>query len=492
MSEFINQYNQVVVDEGIESMRIRGRYPFHASKWIATNKAYLNAQETHGELLRATLLSGGCLHMPFSVYWSTLELKAKDIECGTVCTDVEIAHNCEGIRLFFELDYRTSTRVLPSLQDTMPHLSTIYEAVCDCFPSLTSSPVMHISTCTPKRKQKRSSNTIELSWGIHIIFPGIVTTTQIMRKIAQVIDIRLSKLFPDWPAIVDSAPYRADSGTLRPCFSYKMVDCGLCIPEKTLHISKRKRDWTDQQSDIQQQVSMICDCFKGRRVDPSVYTYVGSITRRCMTITPLLTSVLEVLKETSIIPTSMGLFTTCFEPTPDMGGDLDRIPTEPSMFPAEKRVISGINRRKDMISVDIPTYPDAVRTIHRIISRLDGEYVHTAIHRLSLDRNKSIVIVLPKGKGARYCLTKGAHHHSNRVYFTMYIKRGKLDVQCFDQECKKERIVHTFPLAMIDKLSLIKNFGLDVSKTKPAEVPDKRERWMQQVRAYENQNQVAI
>ena len=118
------QYNQVVRDEAVLAETLVGKYPFQYSEW----KVVMNASPgpESGELLRATFLSGGSVYTSHAAYLETLAIKARDLERGHVLTDTEVAHNCEGIRLFMELDYRTSAQLLPTWDEALLHIHLIY------------------------------------------------------------------------------------------------------------------------------------------------------------------------------------------------------------------------------------------------------------------------------------------------------------------------------------------------------------------------------
>lgn len=470
------EYNEVVVMESQLGDDIRGKYPFHQSIWKKKHTQYMNNQETHGDLLRSTFLSGGSLHMPFALYKDSIRDKAVDIDAGRILTDAEIAHNCEGVRLFFEIDYRTSTSPLPTFHVAMIHLRVVLRVVRECFPN--ADTTMHIATCTKKRKQKRSSSVIELAWGIHVVFPNIVTTTGTMKLIAQLLDTRMSNLFPTWSDIIDPASYRTSNATLRPCYSYKMIQCPICVidDKKTDEIhNKRRRSDIDIDSLFRMQLSSTCDCFSGKKVDPSIYRYIGSmLTPEDEVLSHLLHGTCEVLMGMSIVPTQMGNFTQGFLRPVDMGDDRDMIPIADILFPAERRAVSSLHRRKNTVRVTLSTYPLGYSMLLNMIVNMHEEYRHIAIHYVSLDPLKRSFLINVKGKGSRYCPYKGLHHHSNRVYFSLNLARARLNVHCFDPDCKKH---NHFPnllvrsLSQVDKYSITHGFGLPDKSNRPTISP---------------------
>jgi hypothetical protein len=478
MSEYEKEYNEVVVLEARLADDIRRKYPFQNSVWKKNNIQYINNQETHGDLLRSTFLSGGSLHMPFAMYKNSIQDKAVDIDAGRILTDAEIAHNCEGIRLFFEIDYRTSTQPLPTMDTAMMHLRVVLRVVKECFPS--ADTTMHVATCSKKRKQKRSSSIIELAWGIHVVFPFIVTTTATMKLIAQLLDTRMSNLFTTWSDIIDPASYRTSNATLRPCYSFKMIECPICVSDQkqtTTVDNKRRR--SDVEMDIDSlfrlQLSSTCDCFSGRKVDPSVYRYIGSMTSpEEERLSLLFQSTCEVLMGMSIVPTQMGDFTQGFLRPNDMGDDRDMIPIADILFPVERRTVCAQHRRKNLIRVPMSIYPAGYSALLNIMTRMHEEYRHIAIHYVSMDTQKKTFLINVKGKGSRYCPYKGVHHHSNRIYFTLNLLRARIHVHCFDPECKKHK---DFPdllvrsMSLVDKYNVTRGFGLPDTSNRPTISP---------------------
>ena len=123
----MQQYNKVVCDEAVLTSTLAGRYPFQHSEWKAVVTTTGGAVD--GELIRATFLSGGSVYTSHAAYLDALPRKATDIERGVILTDTEVAHNCEGIRLFVELDYRTATQLLPTWDEAVTHIRLIARTV---------------------------------------------------------------------------------------------------------------------------------------------------------------------------------------------------------------------------------------------------------------------------------------------------------------------------------------------------------------------------
>ena len=465
------QYNQVVRDEAVLAETLVGKYPFQYSEW----KVVMNASPgpESGELLRATFLSGGSVYTSHAAYLETLAIKARDLERGHVLTDTEVAHNCEGIRLFMELDYRTSAQLLPTWDEALLHIRLIYRTVHECFPAL-DAVLMHVAICTPKRKQRRSSDAIELAWGVHIVFPDIVTTTSTMLLVAHLLDTRLSNAFPQWGSILDAASYRSRNATLRPCFSYKMVDCPIC---------NHKRP-----SPLRTQLIDICACYNGKYVDPSIYTYAGSLRSVREPPQYLLDTKESVLRGMSIIPPVMGQFTPGFTRPADMGEPEDPVSR------TERVVVQGFQRTAPM---ELHRNPTGYHALLQVITRIHAAYAHVAIQKLLLDERRRLFVVVVKGHGSRYCMYRSTQHVSNRVFFSVNLTRGRIYMHCFDPECKraygKNPLCH--PLARRDKTSLTAAFAMSDPDIRPTAVSlpivtptteSRRRKWEEKARAYQH------
>ena len=455
--DYVRQYNKVVLAEAARAAALAGKYPFCGSTWKTALAQCTD--EHHGDLLRSTFMTGGTAVLSHAMYLQTLAAKAHDIRTGCILTDAEIAHNCEGIRLFFELDYRTSTIPLPTFDEALQHLRVIYHTVQECYPQ--SVPLMHVATSERKRKHRPSSGKVSgLAWGAHVIFPQIITTTNTMKLIAQLIDTRLTNVCPQWPSLLDPASYRSTNATLRPCYSYKMIDCPICC--MGIRLKQNGHDC----SAVQTQLARICTCFNGRLVDSSIYTYAGSFASPDAEFTRLLPDdVYTILTETSIVPATMGGFTPGFCRPADMGDIHDVIPQSDIMFASERRVLGNLGRRKYTSAVELRQHPAGYRAILDVLVTVHAAYRHLAIHKVVVDESKHAFIVTVKGNGSRFCLYRNEMHQSNRAYFWINISRGCLHVHCFDPDCKKQHAKQpiTRVLTRTQKHQLLTAFPASVS-----------------------------
>jgi hypothetical protein len=474
------QYNDVVLEEAREADKIEGKYPFRNSEWKKQFEGCMNKQEAHGDLLRSTFLSGGALFMSHVVCMESMVPKARDIDKGCVLTDAEVAHNCEGIRLFFELDYRTTTTLLPTWTEALLHLRVLYRTVQECFPQL-EPLTMHVATCTRKRKHRRVPQGIALAWGMHVVFPDIVTTSSVMKLIAQLLDTRISNLFPLWSNIVDPASYHSSNATLRPCFSYKMIDCPICTvggkpkPSAASTTGKRQRLSCSEEAEtrFRLQLSSTCSCFGGRRVDPSVYTYAGSLSSADGAFVCRVLTTYAVLTTMSITPTHMGTFTDGFQRPADMGDEHDGIPQGDALFPVERQAVKGFQRRKNTVPVNVSRFPSGYHAILQALQNIHEAYRYLAIHKVIMDEKKRTFLITVKGNGSRYCLYRNGFHSSNRVYFCLDLKRGSVATFCFDPDCKRAHANKPVKrtVSLVDRHRIAEGFGIPETLRRPTISP---------------------
>ncbi len=492
----MQQYNKVVCDEAVLTSTLAGRYPFQHSEWKAAVTTTGGAVD--GELIRATFLSGGSVYTSHAAYLDALPHKASDIERGVILTDTEVAHNCEGIRLFVELDYRTATQLLPTWDEALTHIRLIARTVHECFPAR-DALLVHIAVCTPKRKVRRT-NSAELAWGVHLVFPDLVTTTTTMVRIAQLLDTRLSNAFPQWSGILDPASYRSRNATLRPCFSYKMSDCPICATKTADPLCTRLR--------------ATCACYNGRCVSPSIYTYAGSLLDPGAVSVCVLQDTLAVLRGMSIIPPRMGEFTPGFTQPHDMSvtdgsgpsGACARASARGARGAgagtnASAPLVQRFERQAHTDAIDLTRNPKGYQTLLQTITPIHTAYAHVAIHKVFLDTKRRMFIVVVKGNGSRYCLYRHTTHTSNRVFFCVNLMRGRIYTHCFDPECKRRYGTTPLsqPLSRQDKSRLTADFALPETSTRPTltcasasanasavvDTETRRTKWLDKVRTYQ-------
>ena len=303
-------------------------------------------------------------------------------------------------------------------------------------------------------------------------------TTSTIKLIAQLLDIRISNSFPRWNSIVDHTSYRPHSASLRPCFSYQWVECPICNTGPASYPANRgqlvmKRRRIDTETTIENlfriRLSDHCSCFNGHKVDPSIYTYSGSLTQVDGPLTQVVQGgVQAVLSEMSITPGQMGTFTNGFCRPEDMGDGHDVMPQSDTLS-SRRRDTSGFPCPKNSLSLELGDYPNGYQTILEIIKRMNDNYRFLAIHRISVDTKKRSFLVSVKGRGSRYCMYSNQVHTSNNVYFCVNVKRARIQVHCSDPDCKQEHAKTPMVergITLAEKYNITAKFGIENTRTR--------------------------
>jgi hypothetical protein len=454
-----------------ECLRTRELVPYVGSTWYRAIHHTNRDAKRRGELLRSTLLSGGSIYGALSTFNDLRKMKSSDLERGVISTDVEWAHNCEGVRVFFELDYR-SPENFPSTTDVMLHLSHIQQVVQEAYPTLLPEQYeMHIATCAPIVVEVRGISLCK--WGIHIVFPHIVTTTQQLRVLAGAVDTRITRDSVQWKDIVDAASYKEANATLRPPFSYKAEKCVLCNAKGG---KKRARA---QDTTIEDLLAADCDCWHGYRVQPSVYLYCASITSKttameeeeCVCMRGIqarcaLSTVDAILQGMSIQPSNGGLFTTEFKPCADM---YELAPIVHQRGPSKENKIRGVNKRRKELPIPAGYEKSCHAILQGAINRTHVWYRATVIESVRYYPCKKYgeFFVSVKGPGMRSCLHSNKIHRSNRIYFILRVFAWTLSIGCFDTECAQKTMTFVLQPHEITALAAIPLQGIPSFSSRP-------------------------
>lgn len=429
---------------------IVGRIPFAGSTWARECAPFTNTRGNDGLLRRLTLLTGGVVYLPFESVRKALRLKAEGLDQGILFTDVEIAHNGEGIRLFFELDYRARPGMrLPDREAFLSHIHILQACVSDCFPSLRGPELdAHVATCDPKVKNGKDSHSDILAWGAHVVFPKIVVRTSIHKRLAALADSRMGRMFPEWKGVVDPCIYRTHDATLRPLGSHKARRCVICSTRgPSNHALTGLVDESCARGHgihtTQSRIARVCDCVRGYRLEPSVYRYNGFVepSGRFVPMSEDM-STYSKLELMSIVPGTMGGFMDAMMNAPDdMGDHIDAIPDEDGVvFRAEKQIIrKNFSRRRDA-PLAATNRLRCFQVLTDLMSRISPMYQYVAIDSARYAERSRSILVLVKAKGSRYCMFRGGEHTSNRVYFVISLRgKPRIEQRCFDNGCRQTK-----------------------------------------------------
>lgn len=501
-------YPAILQDMHLERERVRELGIFKNSKWMHTYKGCFDTPSA-SQRLRFSLLSNGSVFMNMAVAALSLRELSYDITRGVVTTLNEIATSSEGIRVFFEFDYRGLA--LPSLQDIIVHIDMACQLVHEMFPKH-SNIIAQVAACKPKTKMKK--NTRILAMGIHMVFPTVVTTSQVIKIMADTLNSRISIAFPKYVGIVDSSPVNRETASLRCVFSYKIDDCSICFEKarktrKKNTISpelkafaqqqhqqlanksfvniddmmvqddsdaadeeenKQNDDDEDNDDDVvtgraASEVPHDCDC--GKLINPSVYRPLLTVLHSgdfCMEIQSK--SIIVQLQQSMINPitTGQGNFTRGVVFPNDAVHPLDRTnrsstsSTSIIKFKSEEKGLKKLTTNTAEVKpakVMIQAFTSALRTISR-------EYSQTRISSVRYNKSEGTVLLVLDGNGSRFCVIRNDDHTNNRVYAIYHLKSKKFRMYCHNKACsetlKSCRYKNTKTKLNIDPL-LVKRIG---------------------------------
>jgi hypothetical protein len=167
-------------------------------------------------------------------YADMFKYKEEDFKNKCLLTDNQIAQNFFGIVAYADLDFLNPDK-LPSIALITKFLQIIFMTATEVFPTA-SCYDMSVSACMPKIKVKtkltNKGKTKEkqelISWGVHVVFPGIVTSCDDLRTFLKILSFRTSSISPKFEEVIDVNTVHATSASLRPNGSHKAVRCTLC------------------------------------------------------------------------------------------------------------------------------------------------------------------------------------------------------------------------------------------------------------------------
>lgn len=231
--------------------------------------------------------------------------------------------------------------------------------------------------------------------GIHMYFPYMIVTTETARKTRDKLVSGLKSLnaHMDWDDCIDNAVYRDNHTTsLRVPFSVKYKQC-VCKSR-----SNKERE------------GFFCDrgCSQGKILINNPYTlkYIDIDGTRTL---PELVNYVDILKRVSI---------------------RDELTIDDSIaIKAQKRKQQG---------ADEPTaYDDLTLSLRQYFKKIHPNYETLSIEKIEHKGVNSFIQVV--GDDAKFCLNKGSHHSSNRIYFMINSRSGKMTCHCYSSKrnCKE-------------------------------------------------------
>ena len=170
--------------------------------------------------IRLTMFNGGTFAFAYPAWPAVHSARMLDIVLGYPLFDNEIASSSEGIQFFVELDYQVavtdlySEMDLPTAQKLWSDALLIHQTLKQLF--LCRDHTCVLLDCPPKMKKDQL-----IALGLHMVFTDIVVDSYTGAKLCQELQKRTR-------LVIDAAPYKSTSATLRPAFSRKVGKCAEC------------------------------------------------------------------------------------------------------------------------------------------------------------------------------------------------------------------------------------------------------------------------
>ena len=384
-----------------------------------------NSVEPKYPIMRMTFFNGGKCNLPLSEWGQVIKYRALDIQKGISLFDNDFAYSTEGIRCFFELDYRSDTE--PDYEDMLAHALLVQTVVKRFFiqnPAVDYT--MWLLMSSPKPKYVKDQLHPIVAKGTHIIFPHIVIDCDQGKQLCHSANLALETEF-GFTSLVDCC-YHTNSASLRPLGCRKLETCGKCLDESDMRLS--------------------CEACVGRgKVSSgSIYTVANLVNGSGQDVykktedlsTFVSQNLQQVLTETSIVTTAaktLGYNRPITEPEVipvDLRSKHASDSKKTHMYRADRK---SINRRP--VSVEV-TCPKTLELICTLIKGFHKEFDHPNMVLASVSKTQNVYFVDLKGHGRTFCQIcdeSGRKHSSNRVFFR--IGKTKLTQHCHNDECKK-------------------------------------------------------
>lgn len=381
--------------------------------------------------MRMTFFNGGKCHFPHSAWGGVFDARACDVVSGNLLYDNDFAMSEEGIKLFFELDYR-SKDVEPSDGEILKHVRACQSVVRSYFranPDLDLSCWVLLST--PKPKYVKDEVHPLISMGCHIVFKSIVVNCEQGKQLCHSANLKLETEFGA-RNLVDCC-YKRNVTSLRPIYCRKLEVCMSCLNNDDLRLNCED-----------------CLC-RGKIPSGSIYTVsylIDSDGKNVYDDASVMKEVVTrnlpmVLAATSIVPLEVGSFTPFYN-----------VPkSEPMYIPIQLRSVHKDDKQKDfvyrkdrrMISMRKKgtcrhvTDERVLELIRALIRGTHPYYDNDQMLLSNVTHNSASIFVDLKGTGRCFCRIhdiEGKNHNSNRVYFRIDKKRRNITQHCYDGDCR--------------------------------------------------------
>ena len=387
--------------------------------------------------LRLTTFDGRTYKFPFRVWPQVFEAYAMDMKENNLLFYNTYAHDQEGIRMFFEIDYRKLTE--PSTETMLHHARLCQDVVREYYAKNQEADFsMWVMLCKAKPKLVKDRLDPIVAKGCHIVFPHIVVNCEKGSQICLSANLRLER--DCGTANLVDCCFKTSVANLRPIMSRKLDDCPECM----------------NLDDFRSNCEM---CYgRGRVGSGSFYTVSYLIDSDGRSTFPDVSALQQyvsgnltkIVRDTSLVPERVNDFTRGYK----------KPAQEPDWIPPKLRSKNKDDRKKGCVYTKdravlsklktrlVPLRNDNV--LDMILDVIKGYHRNFNTENLMLDRdntcmNSKTIFVNIRGCSAQnFCQiadAKGHFHKSNRVSFRLYRSKseGFIAQHCYDPDCIKLR-----------------------------------------------------
>ena len=212
------------------------------------DQLYISKEKNSERVMMSNFFTNGAVFCSHEYFLMSFQHKANDLANGVILTDNQIAHQFWGHPVVVDMDF-THPEKLPPFGVVANFLRLSSDLCHQMYPPpkkaktdaifLKKWSKMAVSFCQPKIKIKRRINRVEgrvISWGVHVVFPNIVTGPKELKIFLRTLDNLVSASDPEWgPGTVDADIVNTMTLNLRPNGSHKAVSCQFCQKKKILN-----------------------------------------------------------------------------------------------------------------------------------------------------------------------------------------------------------------------------------------------------------------
>lgn len=481
--EYKSLVSEIYQENAIQWSKISNKKP-NTQSYFLTKYDALMRMPTSGRQMFGSLYTCGVLQCTQKQYRDILlEEYAKDVAAGRVLAFTERSNNENGIRCYFEIDYRSFVR-LPTEEEMMHHVEIAQKLVQDACGDTWAHA--YVAKCTRKLKyaNKDTKDTSpQLAMGLHIVFPHIVLETTQLRQLVLTLETRIATDNIFFSGCVDASSVKRECATLRPIFAYRLDQCKGCYPQRAAvagggkqGVTKKKKsrfaatqeEWCKEAYNPQQIDAYDSDsepeapplmgdiecrsasCSKGYSyASPSVYLpwYILDTTGE-VHLREALTELKdkEWILDMSIVPphdlkTKFSDFKAPKDaPEPETCAIRSSCASGSIVFKAESQSMHAKGKTKTGVELSPQLHSNVYKILTSVVREFDPAHYSILLpHSVNYNRQTHMLTVSVRGDpGWKYCPLVQRSHGGNRIYFVIKLnsKQKHIQLQCYHPTCQ--------------------------------------------------------